>query len=171
MLGYLVDQDCVYLSCGPGIYYAPYPAKGWAPPKALNRGGEVGYICIFWGPRIICLNGSNIFYAGHYMLYLLEINMHSSHKLYANNGSHKLTACYIVYCTYKIRKRNYSWGTRFLMVTAVRGYFVFWAQVVCKKTEATNWRLVFSWTAHIGWGKNYLIRVSTGYCIYDFYVF
>ena len=25
-------------------------------------------------------------------------------KLYAKNGSHKLTACYKAYCTYKVRK-------------------------------------------------------------------
>ena len=30
----------------------------------------------------------------------------SLHKWYAKNGSHKLTACYKVYCTYKLRKNN-----------------------------------------------------------------
>ena len=61
--------------------------------------------------------------------------MCSSHKLYAKNGSHKLTACYKAYCTYKVRKRNCSRGTMLLQATAVRGYHVFWPQVVCKKRK------------------------------------
>ena len=34
----------------------------------------------------------------------LEVTMSSYHKCYAKNGSHKLTAGFLVYCTYKVRQ-------------------------------------------------------------------
>ena len=50
--------------------------------------------------------GYYVFGAGYYQLMLLEDNMFSFHKWYAKNGSHKLTACYKVYYTYKLSKNN-----------------------------------------------------------------
>ena len=34
----------------------------------------------------------------------LEVTMSSYHKCYAKNGSHKLTAGFLVHCTYKVRQ-------------------------------------------------------------------
>ena len=41
-------ESTAYIACDDLFYYAPYPAKGRALPKAMNGRGWVGCICIFF---------------------------------------------------------------------------------------------------------------------------
>ena len=38
------------------------------------------------------------------MLLLIEVTIYSYYNWYTKNGSHKLTAGFLVYCTYKVRQ-------------------------------------------------------------------
>ena len=83
-------------------------------------------------PKLVAMYSTLVIQAN-----MLDVTRRSSHKWYARNGSHKLTACYKVYSAYKVRKKNCSRRTRLLHATAVRGYHVFCTISGMQKTEAT----------------------------------
>ena len=51
-------------------------------------------------------NPFKIFYGklGVYMLLLIEVTIYSYYNWYTKNGSHKLTAGFLMSCTYKVKK-------------------------------------------------------------------
>ena len=95
---------------------------------------------------------------------LLEVTIYSSHKLYAKNGSHKLTAWYTVYCTYKGRKRYIvkeepGYYRRLLLKVTMYSYHKWYK----KKLKPHIDGLIFlNFTYKVR--KKSSIQVTAGYC-------
>ena len=52
-------------------------------------------------PKLVAMYSTLVIQAN-----MLDVTRRSSHKWYARNGSHKLTACYKVYSAYKVRRKK-----------------------------------------------------------------